>query len=126
MSVPWLCTIWSVASLTLKKHKPQAWALGARPVSTLKNRWVLGKAVAEGTGSAHPRLHPVPWPGPSGTLQPLHTLPLAPGGASVYLSCFSLLIPVLQGPPGIPCFIFWPLLMLFPQPKTTFTPPSPG
>lgn len=35
--VPWFCTIWSVASLTLKKHKPQAWALGARPVSTLKN-----------------------------------------------------------------------------------------
>ena len=22
--VPWFCTIWSVASLTLEKHKPQA------------------------------------------------------------------------------------------------------
>lgn len=31
--VPWFCTIWSVASLTLKKHNPQAWVLGARPVS---------------------------------------------------------------------------------------------
>lgn len=35
--VPWFSTIWSVASLTLRKHKPQAWALGASPVSTLNN-----------------------------------------------------------------------------------------
>jgi type IV secretory pathway TrbD component len=31
--VPWFCTIWSVASLTLKKHKPQARTLGARSAS---------------------------------------------------------------------------------------------
>lgn len=99
VSVPWLCTIWSVASLTLKKQTPGVGSGSQAAVSSeesgVSSDGLSGKAVAEGTGLAHPRLHPLPGPGPLGTLPPLHTLPLAPNGASVYLSCFSLLIPVL-------------------------------
>lgn len=65
--VPWFCTIWSVASLTLKKHKPQTWVLGARPVSAVKNWWVL----REGIGSTDPGVLSLLWPVPSGTPLPL-------------------------------------------------------